>query len=455
MQVRELPFINRGTAVLTLKHVIENKVVKNASWIILCKIVRAALSLVITMMTARYFGPSNFGIISYAAAIVAFAEPVMQLGLNNTLVREIINAPENEGKILGTSVFMSFLSAIACIFGIFVFSSIAEAGNTECIIVCVLYSTCLLFQAVELLQYWFWSRYLSKYTSITSLFGYFIASIYKFFLLATNKKIYWFALSNAFDFCIIAVILLLLYRKLGGSKLEISIPIGKQLLSRSHYYILSTLMVTIFAQIDKVMIKLMIGEAANGYYSASVSAANMTGFVFAAIIDSMRTAILEAHKDNREVFESRMITLYSIIIWLSLLQSLSMTILSRFIITIIYGAEYLAAVSSLRIIVWYTTFAYLGAIRNIWILAEEKQKYLWIINMCGALGNVVMNAILIPLMGIEGAAVASLLTQFFANVIMGYIIKPISPNNRLMVKGINPYYLIKASKQIFASGAER
>lgn len=430
---------------------ISNKVVRNASWIIVCKIVRAILSLVITMLTARYFGPSNFGIINYAAAVVAFAEPVMQLGLNNTLVRELINAPQDEGKILGTSMFMSFLSAIACIFGVFMFASIADTGSTESIIVCVLYSTCLLFQAVELIQYWFWSKYLSKYTSITSLAAYFVVSIYKFFLLATHKSIYWFAISNAFDFLIIAIVLILLYKKLGGLRLEISLPLGKQMLSRSHYYIFSTLMVTIFAQTDKVMIKLMIGEAANGYYSAAVSAANMTGFVFAAIIDSMRTAVLEAHKENKQVFENRMTMLYSVIIYFSLLQSLLMTVFSGLIIKIIYGAEYLTAVSSLRIIVWYTTFAYLGAVRNIWILAEEKQKYLWVINMSGALGNVILNSILIPIIGIEGAAVASLITQFFTNVIMGYIIRPITPNNRLMIKGINPKNLKKAIKIILPS----
>lgn len=427
---------------------IENKVVKNASWIIVCKIVRAILSLVITMLTARYFGPSNFGIINYAAAVVAFAEPVMQLGLNNTLVRELINSPQNEGKILGTSIFMSFLSAIACIFGVFMFATIAETGNTDSIIVCVLYSTCLLFQAVELIQYWFWSKYLSKYTSVTSLCAYFVVSLYKFYLLATGKSIYWFALSNAFDFLIISVVLLRFYHKLGGQELKLSLSLGKQMFSKSHYYILATLMVTIFVQTDKVMIKLMIGSEANGFYSASVSAANMTGFVFAAIIDSMRTAILEAHKENRIIFEKRMVTLYSVIIYCSLIQSMGMTLFSKYIITIIYGANYIPAISSLRIIVWCTTFAYLGAVRNIWILAKEKQKYLFPINFCGALGNVLLNALLIPSMGIEGAAIASLITQFFTNVIMGFMIKPIRPNNMLLVRGINPKYLLNVLKTI-------
>ena len=114
-----------------------------------------------------------------------------------------------------------------------------------------------------------------------------------------------------------------------------------------------------------------------------------------------------------------------------------MSLFARLIIHILYGAAYSTAIGALRIIVWYTTFSYLGTVRNIWILAYEKQKYLWIINMSGALANVAINAILIPILGVNGAAIASLITQFFTNVVIGYIIKPIRPNNAIMVQALS------------------
>ena len=72
---------------------VKNKVVRNAAWIIACKVVQAFLQLVITMLTARYLGPSNYGVINYAASVIAFAVPVMQLGVRNTLVQELVAAP--------------------------------------------------------------------------------------------------------------------------------------------------------------------------------------------------------------------------------------------------------------------------------------------------------------------------------------------------------------------------
>ena len=53
---------------------------KNASWIIVCRIIQSLISLVIGMISARYLGPSNYGVITYVSSVVAFALPIMQLG---------------------------------------------------------------------------------------------------------------------------------------------------------------------------------------------------------------------------------------------------------------------------------------------------------------------------------------------------------------------------------------
>lgn len=85
------------------------KVIKNASWIIGVQIIRSIVSIVISMLTARFLGPSSYGLINYAASIVAFVAPIMYLGLSGILVQEIVNSPEREGEIIGTAITMSFL----------------------------------------------------------------------------------------------------------------------------------------------------------------------------------------------------------------------------------------------------------------------------------------------------------------------------------------------------------
>ncbi|MBQ2880915.1 MAG: flippase [Clostridia bacterium] len=415
-----------------------NKVFKNAGWIIGCKIVQSLINLVIGLITARYLGPSNYGVISYVASVVAFALPIMQLGLKHTLVKEFVQSPDQEGKILGTSLVINIISSVFCMVGSVVFVMFVNAGEKETLLVCILYSFTLLFQATEMTQYWFQSKLLSKYPSIAALCAYIVVALYKIYLLVTQKGVVWFAFSNVIDYFLISIILMIIYQKIGKQKLSVDWRLGKELISRSKYYIIPSLMVIIYQHTDRIMIKLMIGEVETGFYSAALTCIGITSFVFTAIIDSARPVILEAKAQSQEQYEKRLIQLYSIITCMSLAQSVGMTLLAKPIVYLLYGTEYSAAASILAVAVWYITFGHYGSVRNIWILAESKQKYLTGINIAGATANIILNFCLIPFWGAVGAAAASVITQFFTNVIIGFIFKPIRYNNSLMLKGLNP-----------------
>jgi O-antigen/teichoic acid export membrane protein len=193
-------------------------------------------------------------------------------------------------------------------------------------------------------------------------------------------------------------------------------------------------MVMMFAQADRIMLKFMMSSEAMGYYSAAVVCANLTEFVFLAIIDSFRSTIIEKKVVSQLEYESLLQKLYSVIIYLSLFQSIAITILAKPIILILYGKAYLPAVVPLKIIVWYTAFSYLGSARIIWILAEKQETLLWKINLFGAILNIILNWFMIPIGGIAGAATASLLTQFAVNFLVGYFIEPLRKNNTLIIQ---------------------
>lgn len=414
------------------------KVIKNASWIIICKIGQSILNLIVGMISARYLGPSNYGLISYAASVIAFVVPIMQLGLSETLVQELLDSPDEEGRVLGTALGLNLISAASCMLVVYCFFKASNPNEELTVLVGVLYSISLLFQAAEILQYWFQAKLLSKFTSIASLLAYVGAASYKIYLLVSQKPITWFAVYNSVEHLLVSAILIIVYSKVGRQPLGFSLRLGRKMLRRSKYYILPAMMITVYQQTDRIMLKHMISAAETAYYSAALTCIGVAGFVFLAIIDSFRPVILEAKKNDTGHFEDGLIQLYCIITYLALLQCVVLTVFAKPIILFLYGKAYTGSILPLRIAVWYTTFGYYGCVRNIWILGEGKQKYLWIINVFGASANVVVNALLIPRFGAAGAAVASLFTEFFTNVVVGYLLPPIRCNNTLMAKGLDP-----------------
>lgn len=427
-----------------------NRVLKNASWIIGCKIVQAILSFVIGIFTARYLGPSNYGLVSYAASVVAFFIPVMRLGFSSTLVQEFISDPAQEGKILGTSLLFNFVSSIACVVGVTSFAIVANPNEPETILVCFLYSLTLIFQIFEMVQYWFQSKLLSKFPSIASLIAYFLIALYRIYILATGKDVIWFAMTHVLEMLLIGALLLcfFFFCKQSPRRLSFSAALGFRMLARSYHYIPSMLMVVILQQTDRVMLKLMLGDAHAGWYSAAISCIGISAFVFSAILDSGRPPVLESRLVSEKSFRYRTKLLFLIIISVSLLQSVGMTLFAHPVIPAVFGEEYRQTASILQVLVWYVPFAYIGMVRDIWILAEQKQRYLWVINLSGAVVNVALNFLFIPLFGGLGAATASLCTQFFTNFVLCFVIRPIRPCGKLILESVQPRFIAEQINRI-------
>ncbi|MBO5240264.1 MAG: flippase [Clostridia bacterium] len=425
---------------------IKNRMLKNAYWIIACKILQSILNLFVGVISARYLGPANYGIIAYASSIIAFALPLMQLGLQSILVQEITHDNENEGKIMGSALTLSIFSSLLCMIGVIGFTFFANREDSTTVIVCAIYSISIFFQAAEMIIYWFQAKLLSKYSSIIILLAYVAVMSYKIYLLATGKNLYWFAFTPVINGFLVALGLVVVYLKKGAQKLSFSLSYAKKLFSKSKFFIISSMMITIFQNTDKLMIQSMLGEAYVGYYTAALTVAGVVGFVYSAIIDSANPVIIEAKKIEQAKFEKNISSLYSVIFYLAIIQGLVITLLAEPIIQILYGAAYAPAISALRVGVWQISFSCFGTVRNIWMWAEKKYKYIWIIDVSGAILNVILNYFLIPIWGISGAAFASFATQFFANFLLGFIIKPIQKNNFLLMKGCNPIYLISFVK---------
>lgn len=419
-----------------LRNISKNKVVKNAGWIIGGRLVNKLLAFLVGILTARYLGPSNYGLINYAAAYVSFFASICTLGINSIIVKNFVDHPDEEGKTIGTTLLLRAVSSLLSALMIVGIVGIVDRDEPLTVVVVALCSVGLIFQIFDTLNYWFQARLQSKYSALASLASYAAVSVYKIVLLVLGKSVEWFALASALDYTVLAVVLAAAYFKNGGQRFTASWAKAKELLSSSTSFIISGLMVSIYACTDKLMLKQMLGEASVGYYSLASAISVSWAFVLSAIIDSLYPEIVQSFNTNRIYYERKNRQLYAIVFYTSLFMSAAICLLARPFIEILYGASYLPAVQPLRIVVWYTAFSYLGVARNAWMVCENRQKYLKYLYMGAAAINVVLNLLFIPPWGASGAAAASLLTQIATTVLLPAVIRPLRANTKLMLDAV-------------------
>ena len=155
-----------------------------------------------------------------------------------------------------------------------------------------------------------------------------------------------------------------------------------------------------------------------------------------ALIEGFRPDILSFRNTDMEKYRRRLMQLYGLVFWLCIAYCLFTTFFAKYIILVLYGEKYLPAVGSLSLIVWYTSFSYFGAINNIYMVAENKIKWVQVTTFVGAIVNVILNYVFIPMFGVEGAALASLITQIITNFALLAIIPQLRENFIIIVRGI-------------------
>lgn len=416
---------------------LKNKAVKNAGWMVGEKIIQMLISLVVSLLTARYLGPSNYGLINYATSFTAFFAAFCTLGINSLLVKEFVDRPDEEGMVLGTALILRIISSLLSAITIVAIVCIIDRDEPTTILVVALCSLGMVFHVFNTFNFWFQRHLKAKFIAVATFVAYVVTAVYRVVLMASGQHVTWFALATSVDYLCLAALLVWFYKREKGAGLSFSWQYGKQLLSRSKHYILSGLMVAIYGQTDKLMLKQMLDLGETGFYSTATAINNMWCFVLAAIIDSIYPSVMEAHKaGNEELFKRKNRLMYAIVFYVSMAAAVGFNIFAELIIYILYGKAYLPAAMPLRIVSWYTAFSYLGVARNAWIVSKNQQKHLIKIYASAAIGNVILNALLIPWWGANGAATASLIAQILTGMVIPFFIKDLRENAILMLEGI-------------------
>ena len=405
-------------------------------WLLGGKIVNMILSFFVSLATARYLGPDNFGSINYVAAYVSFFSSITSLGLSVIVIKEISMGKEDDNEVIWTGILMRFLTAVFSTIAVIALVSITDKSDPLMVKIAILESIAILASAFDTFMYWFQGKLLGKYTSIASVVAYIGMSLYRIYLLANNADILWFAFATSVDTLLLSLILMLCYVRENGFRPKASVRLGKSLMKQSYHYMISGLIAILYSKIDQIMLKQMLDTYSVGLYTAALTIAGLWGMIPSAFIQSVSPILYKNAEENRGMFYKRLRQSYAGIWLLNICWSLGVSIFSYWVIYLLYGKAYLGARGALVIVVWYTGITSIGSLTQVYLATENKNKYVNYFALAGLVTDVVLNALLIPKMGILGAAIATLITYTVIHIVMPLAIKDTRDAGRLIIQGM-------------------
>lgn len=411
------------------------KFLTNASWILIGRVVQLGLGFVMAMMITRYLGPTEFGRNTYVYSYIQLFLPVCALGMNDILVKTLLDNKTESDQIMGTVIVLRLLVSFVCMACSVALVSILNDGVLYRQIA-MLQCLTLAFYSFDSLIYFFQANLLSKKVGISLALAYSISAVYKTLCIIFKKGILWFAFVNSMDYIALAAVLLFTYYK-NGYKLVFSSAWVKPLLKRSSYYIIAGILVVIYGKVtDIFLLGKLVDDTNVGYYGSAITLCNAWPFVLTAIIDAANPMIIDLYDKDRELFRRRVKQLYCAVFYVAIAAALAILVVGDLVVYIVYGKDYMPAAIPLKIYSFSTAFAYLGVARVAWMQCENKTRYETLIALFGAVVNVSLNYILIKQFGIKGAAIAAVLTQFLTNFVFLLLMKETRENAKLIWEAI-------------------
>ncbi len=399
----------------------------NTSWLFAEQLLRMVAGLLVGVWVARYLGPGQFGIFSYATAFVAIFAGIAKLGLDSIVVRELVHEPARRDDYLGTAFWLKLAGGVFTL-GVIAGALVFNASDRMTKLYILIIAAGIVFQSAEVIDFYFQSQVLSRFVSICKLTQLAVSSLLKLAFIFARAPLLWFVVVGLVDQVTLALTLHLAYRSRepGSFHRRFDPALARRLLAASWPLVFSSLFAMIYLRIDQVMIKSLMGEREVGLFSAAVRLSEVWYMVPAILCNSLFPAILHARQAGESVYNFRLQRLYALMLWLALGIAVPMTFLSRALVQRLYGAAYAESGPVLMIHVWTGVFVFVGVVTGSWLVSEGLQHHIFHRTLACAAVNVLLNLALIPRHGIRGGALATVVSQALA----AYAFDLVSPRTR-------------------------
>ena len=422
------------------------KIAKGSGLVLLGTIMSLVLGFLSRIVLARGFSVSDYGAFNLAIAVLSFLGLLVTLGLPEGIAREVsyykVKDPGRVESIVSVSFFLASVASIVGCVSLF-FASGVLAG--------FLHVPVLLF-ALRVLSFALpFQALLTLVVSIARGFG---RVREKIFFRDIGVSLLWllgllfvYFLSLSFRYVFVAYVAayalslaaLLAYERSRGllslSFRSFDRGLVARLLSFSLPLLFTGVMGFVMNWTDTLMLGYFRGPREVGVYNAAAPLARLltvplgvAGFMFLPIVSELYAR--DEMSELRRVYQvtAKWLFLASLPLFAAYM------LFPRLVISVVFGAKYVGGSVALVVLSLGFIFHVLMGLNGMSLIALGETKLIALYNLAAAILNVVLSAVLIPVYGIVGAAVATAVSYILGNVLTslrlycGYGVAPFYSN---------------------------
>lgn len=391
----------------------KQKIAQNLIWAVIGKITTLLGSLLVGIFVARYLGPEQYGLMNYVFSYIMLFQVFATFGLDNIEIREEAKSPENKNKIIGTAFYLKIILALLTIVAIIVITQLSETDVFTRSMIYV-YSLSIIMNTFGVIRNHFTSLVWNEYVVKTEILRTFVGAGIKIVLLLIHAPLWGFICATLFDTILLAGGYITSYQKKIGriSLWEFDTSTAIYLIKQSFPLLLSGAAIIIYQKIDQVMLGNMLDKQSVGFYSVAGKFTELCIFIPTILAQTITPILVKLYDNNANDYTKKAQSFMNLTIWGTIILCVIVCIFAAPLIKYTFGHQYIPSIPLLQIMIFKVIGYAFAQTTGSLIVIEKKQQFVVVRNIIGCVIAIGLNFVLIPLWGIKGAAITSVITAF-------------------------------------------
>lgn len=388
------------------------RIAKNTGVLFAAQIVAYLLAFVYMIKIARYLGPDSFGIFSFATALVLIFGILTDLGLSTLITREVSRDKSLEQTYMGNFIPMKVILSIITYSVLVLFGNIMGYPQVTLNVIYIFGFFMIANGFSQLFFGVFQAHEKLEYQSVSLLINNSLIFLGVLYGISNGFNVEGFALIY-FATAVVGLIFsfFIIQWKYSSPKLMFNLKFWKKSLKLAIPLSFAIVFSTIAFRVDTVLLGILQGNVAVGWYSAGFRLIDFLLFIPVVYSGAIFPVLAKFHVSSKDLLKILYERSFKYLLILSIPIVAGTVILAPDIILILFQDSYAESVIALQILIWVIPFMFLVNIFGVMFVSINKQNLMLKITFIVMLMNIGLNLIFIPLYSYVGASIISVVTS--------------------------------------------
>lgn len=394
-----------------LRTIRQSEVAINSAWQFFERFVSLGCSFISSIFVIRYFAPAEYGVFAYASSYVTLFSSLTSMGLQSIAVREMVKKEISIETLMGSSFVIMLVGAIVALVLAVGGAVVTHEKNLATWVILIL---CLnnVVGAFAVINYYFQAEIKARYIAYIMLVQDVIDISVKIGMVHFKAQLLSFALLGLIECVCANIAIYILFRYHSQIKQwKVNKSTIKYLLHQSIPLAISGIMISLYMRLDQVMIEHYCGMKEVAEYSIGVKLVEVFYIIPMLIMPNIMPILVKKYEVSSQHFENTFAIVLAYFALISIVITSVLFVSSSYIITLLYGHQYVESVKIMRVLSFLLLPIYLGVASATWLQIHSLQKYSLYFTLLGLVSCIVFNFALIPKYSVMGAAFAILIVQ--------------------------------------------